>query len=259
MKIISLNVNRLSGMEERDYTDSFASLDKCPKANELIAFVKGFLYGEPDGVVFLYEIPFCKCNRERRLYQNFRNRFPEEQYRISAPGRKGQSCTLAICNKACGWTPKNNIFGKETGYTNKYLELVNENFGLHLMGIHAPVESNYNKPEDIQKFFDAMRKYAEEYKDESLIILGDMNVHSEKPCSYFTTFDTIRKSVTDGGLRYCDKIADGEITHFPTGHTLDHVLVSPALQDKATVTARVISRAELELSDHAVIIVDIEE
>lgn len=154
--------------------------------------------------------------------------------------------------------PKNNVLGKTTGYTNKYVELMNENFGLYLMGIHAPAEGSYNKPEDVRKFFDNLKTYAEKCRDERLIILGDMNVHSEKPCPYLTIFNSIR-SAEHGGLGYCDKISDGEITHFPTGHTLDHVLVSPALQDKATVTAQVMSRDELELSDHAVIIVDIKE
>ncbi len=39
MKIMSLNVNRFSGMNDRDYTKSFTRLGECPKANEIIAFV----------------------------------------------------------------------------------------------------------------------------------------------------------------------------------------------------------------------------
>lgn len=128
---------------------------------------------------------------------------------------------------------------------------------LTIMGVHAPLESNRRKAEEVQRFFDELKVYAEKQQNEKLMILGDMNVHSGKLCSYFATFDDIRKDVTKGGLGYCDKVVDEEITHFPTGHTLDHVLVSPALKDK--VTADVKKKSEYELSDHAVIIVDIKE
>ncbi len=254
MKIMSLNVNRFSGMEERDYTESITSLGKCPKANEIIAFVKGFLWGNPDGVVFLQEIPYMRNKVTRRLYDNFKAKLSSGRCKVILPTGGGVSCTLAITQESSTWDKAPCVFVNY--YQNKYVCLKNKS-GLCILGIHAPLEGGNNTPEDVQKFFTGLKEYAEKHRDKKLIILGDMNVHSKMPCPYFATFDTIRTETEDGGLGYCDKIPDGKITYFPKGTTLDHVLVSPSLKD--SVTAEVKSQSELELSDHAVIIVNIEE
>ncbi len=261
MKIMSLNVNRFSGMEERDYTESITSLGKCPKANEIIAFVKGFLCGDPDGVVFLQEVPHWKGEgkgrdfkwvEERQLYQNFCGQFSAEQYGTSLPGR-GYSCTLAIWNKKGRWIPQNNIFGEAIGRNNKYVELINEDSEMRLLGIHAPNSFD---------FLEALKEYAENHKDKNVIILGDFNIATNEWRARQvkdSSFHERRKWLLETMLKlnYSDAIKGEPPTYFPVGTTVDHVLVSPSLKDK--VTAEVKSQSELELSDHAVIIVNIEE
>lgn len=128
MKIMSLNVNRFSGMNDRDYTKSFTRLDECPKANEIIAFVKGFLCGNPDGLVFLYEIPHCENygrKPERKLYQEFLCQFPEKKYYCEIPkyNDKAESCTIAIWNKNDSmwktWIPQYNFRRGNPDFNNK--------------------------------------------------------------------------------------------------------------------------------------------
>lgn len=258
MKIMSLNVNRFSGMEDRDLTNGFEYLEQCPKATEIIEYIIEFLCGNPDGAVLLQEIPYMespiKNEVTRRLYDCFKTKLSASACKVILPSKDGLSCTLAVVQEGSAWSKVPYVFVED--YQNKYVFLKHIK-GLCVLGIHAPVESKNNTPKDIQNFFNKLKEYAERHSDEELIILGDMNVHSEKPCSYFTTFNTIRKEVENDGLGYCDKVPDGEVTHFKTGHTIDHVLISPIL--KGEVTVRVISKEELELSDHAVIIVDIKE
>lgn len=283
MKIMSLNVNRFSGREDRDYTNLITSLDKCPKANEIIAFIKGFLCGDSDNMVFLHEVPYWKgevrdrgfrWTEERRLYQNFCCGFPMKQYEISSPRRKAYSCTLAIWNKKGGWGPENYVLGssdnlrQKTNYANKYIELKGHN--LRLMGIHAP---------DDYQFLEDIKKYAEEHRNEKLIILGDFNIatnkwrkdkydeqmrrgEKEEECKNFKKRrDWLLETMPD--IDFSDAI-DGETpTYFwrekgeQKGTTVDHVLISDKLKGK--VVAQVIPQEILELSDHAVIIVDIRE
>lgn len=267
MKIMSLNVNRFSGMEERDYTKYFTSLDKCPKANEIVAFVKGFLYGASDGVVFLQEVPFWIgkgpgknfWRRERELLKNFCKKFPVEQYGISTPGKKAYSCTLAIWNKKGGWEEsEEHILGiyldKKDDYANKYVELKGN--GLLVLGLHASLDYS---------FLSAVEKYTKDHQGEKLIILGDFNVTTNdqriEKAEKEDALEILKRYNWYNGIidkvGYTDAGDKNTITYFPAGTAVDHVLVSPPLKNK--VTAHVIPRSELELSDHAVIIVEIDD
>ncbi len=100
-----------------------------------------------------------------------------------------------------------------------------------------------------------MWKYAEKHTNKKTVILGDMNVHSAKSSVYYDVFHQIRTDIAEGGLGYADLVPDDVETFFPGHTTIDHVLVSPELKDKAD--AKVYSKKELCLSDHAVIVVDI--
>lgn len=276
MKIMSLNVNRFAGMKNKAYTDTFTSLGECPKANEIAAYVEEFLNENIDGVVFLYEIPYknsqgrgndFKWLSERQLYKSFRSRL-EGQYEISSPGQNAYSCTLAIWNKKRGWVYQNGSFGRPAASTNKYVELKSAN--LRLMGIHAP--GDYQFLEDI-------RKYAEAHKNENLIIFGDFNIatnewrakkHKEQmekgeKVAECKDFFERRKWLleTMPSIGYSDIVDREKPTYFwqEKGQlketTVDHVLVSLTLKDKVTVDVK--RYGKYELSDHAVIIVDIEE
>lgn len=257
MKIMSLNVNQFQVLK----------LQEGSWAKEIVSLVKRFLCGGSDNVVFLHEIPYRNFP-QLELYQSFRNSFPEEQYVISLPGKNAHSCTLAIWKGNCRWESRNGFLGVCNAFANKYVEL--KNADLYLMGIHAP--GDYQFLEDI-------KKYAEEHRDEKLIILGDFNIATNK----------WRKDKYDEQMRRGKKVAecenfkkrrdwlletmysigfsdaiDGETpTYFwrekgeQKGTTVDHVLISDKLKGK--VVAQVIPQEILELSDHAVIIVDIRE
>lgn len=251
MKILSLNVNCFAGEKNMMYTEYFTRLDECPKANEIIAFVKGFLFGNPDGLVLLYEIPCCEFQHERLLYKEFLQQFPDENYACEISGKKPKICTIAIWNrKDCAekvWTRQDDFGKGKADYCNRFVELAIERGGstLRVLGIHAP----YGELD----FFEALKEYALDKgkTGEKLIIVGDLNVHEKEPSIYLAQ---IHEIVNSG---YSTEIKDGEITYFPNGHTIDHVLVSPELKDKDNVDAYVIPQKVLELSDHAVIIVDV--
>lgn len=267
MKIMSLNVNRFSGMKDRDYTNAFEHLEQCPKANEIIACIKDFLCENPDGVVFLYEIPY-RIGKQK-LYQEFRSIF-EKQYIISEPRQIAKSCTLAIW-KAEGWKAPGSLLGDQDEYTNKYIELVKgmeEGRNLHLLGIHMPLEYSKDVEEvkisdeeigemtikcakDVYNFFNKLATYAKEHKDELFIILGDLNVAKDKPSIYLRQVNKITNV-----YGYSNKVNEDTITNFKHLTKIDRVLVSSALKDK--VTAYVVPRYLCELSDHAVIIVNVD-
>lgn len=254
MKIMSLNVHQFQ--TEYLMTGGWAI--------SILLIVKKFLENNPDGAVFLYEIPIKVS--------------PEELQKILCPyivvpSRKNHTryfYTVAIKDEKGGWEEsEQNRFivgyddkGRED-YANRHVELVNSKNGLKLLGIHAPLEPLYKEREkdkwetigkerinkSVKRFFDRLKEYAEKNRAERLIIFGDMNVHSKKPCYYYRVFEEIKTS-----LGYSDLVKDGKPTHFKYGTTLDHVLVSPLLA--GSVTARV--EEDIILSDHAVIIVDID-
>lgn len=241
MKILSLNVHQFLAVYPEE-----GSWQK-----EIIAVVKLFLQMEPDGVVFLYEIPnrYYRTNKLEALFGSC--------YHIEYSPDSGFFFSIAIQKNNGGWSHLND-FPCGANYRNRYVERQNEQFKLRVLGLHAPLEHSDSidpatgRDPDVYEFFENVRAYAETHSGKRTVILGDMNVHSEMPCVYYDIFQRIRAK---GGLDYTDLVKDETPTYFPNGHTLDHVLVSPELKDKVTV--KVYAQDELELSDHAVIVVDI--
>lgn len=260
MKIMSLNVNRFSGMKQPGYTDAMNELTQCPKAEEIIGAIKRHMGSDTGNIVVLQEIPYMRrpvsAEAVRRLYGRFERELSDSGYEIFPPLGNGLTCTLAIAGKNSGWRSAACDFGRN--YRNKYVAIEHPALGLSVLGVHAPVENRYNRPEDVGAFFEGMYQYARRNRGKRLVILGDMNVHSAKACSYFTIFDAIRKSREHGGLGYTDQVKDGQRTYFRGGTTIDHVLASPALSPDG-VTAQVVPQEKLPLSDHAVIFADIQE
>lgn len=72
-----------------------------------------------------------------------------------------------------------------------------------------------------------------------------------------STYGDILKAIKEEAYSLpVEELGENTVTYFSKGTRIDHVLASPAL---SRVTAKVIPREVLELSDHAVIIVNIEE
>lgn len=140
---------------------------------------------------------------------------------------------------------------------------------LKIVGVHIPSD---------QAFLDELERYAVAHITEKLIILGDFNIatntgrtekrekeledakkagNGEKiaDCKeFFQRRDWLLKVMQSG---YIDAVERESVTYFPERTTIDHVLVSEKLKD--SVAAQVIPEEVPELSDHAVIIVDIKE
>ena len=261
-------------MKDRDYTNSFTELDECPKANEIIALVQGFLLGCPDGVVFLHEVPFWIWSKkhknwigERELYQKFCSRFSVKCYKIYKPVQPGVSCTLAIVKADSTWEPQEGFkpFKKKkedetdfsdkknypTFYENKFIELTNQ--GLRVLGIHAPWQKEKIN-NSITVFFDALKEYTKaQISSEGFIVVGDLNADTISTSTYHKTLEHIENI----GYTLPVKEHGAVITNFRNKTRIDHALVCPTLKSRTTV--QVILRDELELSDHAVIIVTIDE
>lgn len=261
MKLISLNVNRFAGLLSCECTDHCVSMAQTPKANEIADAVKEWLAADRENIVFLEEVPYAARRKRRALYDEFVASFLGKGYRIILPNRKAPIfCTLAVVREESGWDAMPCAFTKD--YQNRYV-LARHSSGLCVLGLHAPIQGSYNKPEAVEAFFEALREYAAiKIREEraGMVILGDMNVHSGKPCVYYDIFNAIRSGAEDSGpgdgLGYRDLVPDGQITYFPNGNTLDHVLVSPALEGNAAV--QVMPREALELSDHAAVLVDVD-
>jgi len=114
--------------------------------------------------------------------------------------------------------------------------------GIKIANVHAPLE---------KAFFNALLDYTRKAstQNQKLVVLGDLNCHRGKASTY-------REHLLKMEEHLCDLVPDDAETYFPGHTTIDHVLVSPALKDSGA-TARVYKQSELELSDHAVIVVDL--
>lgn len=258
MEIMSLNCNYFCGAQNR--SNPKISLDEKQKNRlEIQRYVSDFLHSQPGNLVILQEVP---CLYHKELYQDFCHEMKNAGWRIWLPYGKGKSCTVAVTKAGSEWQQmpisKNDLSFRVKGNSlnidglNKYIEMYYPGrHSLHILGIHAPLESNWGAY-DTKLFFNDLREYAESHKKKRCIILGDFNVHSEKSNNdYYEIFHSIRTPKTAGGIGYTDGIPDKEITYFPNQKTLDHVLCSPALNGK--VEAQVIPKIKCCLSDHAVI------
>lgn len=256
MKIMSLNVNRFEA--EHIMSGGWTM--------SILRIAREFLDRHSDGVVFLYEVP--RKLKAQALEKEL------QKYKVISFGN-GHVRTVAITRKRKGWSPCEQdrfVAGfndkKKENYRNRHVEVINNSKNrnrIRVLGIHAP---------DDFEFLEEIEKYARKYVDQELIILGDFNIATNedrlqkkkdelkaakeqdkiKDCEdFFRRREWILKSMTSIG--YFDVVESNSITFFPGKTCIDHVLISPRL--KGRVTARV--EEDIILSDHAVIIVNIEE
>ncbi len=266
MKIMSLNVNNFGGLlfkkpiwsdnrSKQEYNEEMRLFQNDPlRVNAAEAVISTIREVEtPDVVVFQefdVNAPAGRRTFELLVECGYRPIYPDEEKEISG----NYSITMIFAKKQLKVIPYASpkiMIGGKTKWEWRWC--VANIDGLMMFGVHAPTRG---RDDNIQKFFDKLQECSKKNRTEKAILLGDMNVHSKKPCSFFTTFDAIRKN-SEGGLGYSDEIKDGQITYFPAGTTIDHVLVSPALKDNVTAV-KVFEQKELELSDHAVIVVDVD-
>lgn len=280
MKIFDLNVNNFGGPDdEKPRVDDFPSLreyvkarNAFQKASQRIIAVEAIICEikkEKPDVIILQE---CDVNAPagRKLAESLR----ECSYYPVYPNRedkkafnKTPSITMMFVNNdAVDRYPS-------PGPAQKAWKWCGIGIGdLMISGVHFPDEKDY---------LDDVKRYSETHKNEKLIILGDFNIATndwriierikesidsirakdkkkQTECEdFFARLAWLLKFKSD--TDYTDAIKGNPITYFKKGTTIDHVLVSPTLRDKYKVTAEVKPQRELELSDHAVIIVTIDE
>lgn len=242
MKIMSLNVDQFRVLR----------LSEGCWAKEIVAFVKGFLCKDDNNVAFLYEIPHYAGSGGQfygklDLFNNFEDKFPKTLYKTYYSDVKAYICTMAITNEKSDWERIEDGFkvyneAKEEIKQNRYVELIckgaHDSQTLKVLGVHADT-----------RILPALAEYIETVKTGKNIVLGDLNCHrGKRSCNgkYLKQMET----------HFQDLIDSETVTYFSGETTIDHVLVSSALQGK--VTAEVIPQKALELSDHAVIIVDVD-
>lgn len=248
MKIISLNVNKFEPLH----------LTWSNKAKEILDMARKYLDEDENNVVLLQEFP-------TRFIGELKDELGEN-YEVIKPDHKGRAYgyTIAITTKESGWELQDKGDFKQEKrrsgticYENKFVEIKNEigHKQLRILGIHAPWQGK-RIDNDITTFWRALVRYANQKKDEKecFIIVGDMNADTIKGSVYYEEMNEIKKA---GYIMAVEELGDDVITYFHKETRIDHVMASPALEGK--VTATVEPKEKLELSDHAVIIVNIEE
>lgn len=256
MKIMSLNVNQFQVLK----------LQEGSWAKEIFALIKVFFYDNPDGVVFLYEIP-------ARFWKTGELESALIPYEVSYSGTGIIHTVVIKCKDSIWIPPAQNGFSCKIGYKNRYMELYHQESGIRVLGIHAPMnglKDNYG-----EMFLEAVSEHAKSI--DHLIIVGDFNITTNEWRTKIVK-DELKTAKTQKKIRECeefierqkwllitmpdigyfDAVKDDPVTYFPAGTTIDHVLVPNSLE-KNVRSVKVFTQKELELSDHAVIIVDIQE
>lgn len=250
MKIMSLNVNQFHVLR----------LSQGCWAKDIVAFVKKFLCEDINNAVFLYEVPYYAGTSGRfynklELFEDFCEEFPDHSYMKNYSAEKAYFCTVAITNTKSGWEAADAVcrFGvkDEEGkdvFKNRFVECVYKDEGaeaLRVLGVHASLKTPF-----LETLTDYIKKVTEEKRCPKFMVLGDLNCHRRESSSH-------RRYLNKMEQYLCDLIEDNTVTYFPGGTTVDHVLISQGFKD--SVTAQAIPKVVLELSDHAVIIVNIEK
>lgn len=264
MKIMSLNVNRFCPV----------SILEGSKVHEIIAIIKRFLLSDENNVVFLQEVPVGFVDELKEVVNGGCKDFVVYKPKIDQYNYE-RTYTIAIVRSDSQWEPidgegfrekKRNMEKKrefddkckKNGqpypwfYENKFIEIKNEKENLQLLGVHAPWQK-IKENNSISIFFDALKEYAlNKGEGEKFIIVGDLNADTVKESTYGGILKDIKQS---GYYLAVEALGENVVTYFTGGTRIDHVMASPALNGK--VTACVIPQEILELSDHAVIIVDV--
>lgn len=245
MTIVSLNVNQLIAR----------SLAAGCQAREIIAFVKGVLLVGKDNVVFLYEVPFYEganghFSGIKQIHDEILAEF--EKYEVfGATEREAYFCTLAIANKESGWEretgdarfqvyEEDKKGKKEPVKQNRFMELTHRS-GLRVLGVHGSQDACF-----LQHLVNYVGASSQKF-----MLIGDLNLHTGKKCGKRKDLQTLQELL-------CDITPEDTTTFFAAKEkkVIDRALVSSDLVDKSTM--KVLSREKLELSDHAVIVVDIQ-
>ncbi len=239
--------------DPRTFKLAMEAFQKSPQRIQLAEqLVQKLLTGRASGVFAFQEFDINAPAGQKavELFQDYGYVpiYPDQE--IAAGVFGNSSITMMFAKKSLQVKPLSSPAVKEWRWCVAEVE------GIKIMGVHAPLhkEEDPQHNKEVKRFFEELYGYAAAYGKEKVVILGGMNVHSEKPCVYYDIFDQIRTEGA-GGLGYTDLVKDGTVTYFPNGYTIDHVLVSPELKDKADV--KVYSKEELQLSDHAVIVADL--
>lgn len=275
MKIMSLNVNKFCPV----------SILEGSKVHEIIDIIIKFCIRDKDNVVFLQEVP-CGFVEDLRNVINRKLKDKDKEFRLEVRNpeieqhNNERTYTIAIFRDDSKWEPieefkkeKRNIEkekkveefndrNKRNGqpypwfYENKFIEIKNETLQLQLLGVHAPWQRE-KEPNSITIFFEALKQYAYEKQKVKFVIVGDLNADTVEGSTYCEEMNAIRDKC--GYTLAVEALGKGTITYRSSEKNcgrIDHVMASPALTDR--VTAQVIPWEVLELSDHAVIIIDVQ-
>lgn len=239
MKIMSFNVNQFRILHLTG-----------PMAMDIINVVKTFLKGDNDNLVFLYEVPYGYFGVSD-LFREFENEFASyELYHWGKDGEEGKRacfCTVAVCNRKGGWDKVSAgdsfkvVENGEEEFRNRYIELEHRDKQLRVLGVHASLDGT--------AFLESLEKYAKKKQDTNFMVVGDLNCHRGDSSSHREYL--IR--LTEKGGSFRDLVKDTDVTFFPSGKAIDHVLVSGSLEGR--VSAHVDKR---RMSDHAIISAEVE-
>lgn len=231
--LLSLNVNNFCGPERWErYNIKSVSEKYFP---HVIEYIKKFLKTNERGVVFLQEVPMV-------IYKDFLDVF--KRYSVIEPVYEGEGHirTIAITNNESGWEKieeAESIFAKNKDYSNRIVEIQNENGKVKIMGVHMPLSNGS------VKFWNEMIKHLQKYT----IVIGDFNAHTNVHRD--SEFREMLHTISEKG--YGDLVNNDVVTYYPLMTTIDHVFVSEDV-DKEKSRCIVIPK---NFSDHAVICADI--
>ncbi len=259
MKIMSLNVNNFGGDTEKPRWDKYTikneywaelrEFQNDPKRIEVAREITNMIRVELPDVVVFQEFDVNAPAGKQTI-----NDLGEYGYLTIYPDKERPESIRGNCSITMMFTKKDNVERYRSPELKAWKWCGIKIDDLMIIGIHAPEE---------MKFLRNVQEWAKSHDEEKVIILGDFNITTNK-CrieekkedkAFLERVQWLLSTMPS--IRYSDTIVGEPITYFNQKTTIDHVLVSPGLQGK-TMT-RVCSKEEHELSDHAVIIVNIEE
>lgn len=262
MKIMTWNVNRFNGNSSYEIWNEA----KLRYSKRVLAYIKERITDKNDIAIIQEFPPYYKDEEMIKLYKNEYELLSwyDIDEKFGKPEKRNAkiiSRTVALVTRESMWDLKEFseaiCFGMDGGkynYVNKYVQIVNSEYKIGLLGVHIPVrDMAKDKPErGMEDLYNAVKE-----KPVPDVIVGDFNAgdyEKDKTDQDFIDNKKLYKQFIDE-LNFIDVISDKSTTNYSSPTRIDHFLINNTLQEKYVITPMV--DYEEELSDHYPIVIEL--
>lgn len=253
MKIMSLNINRFRDKNKESINNK--------NITEIENYIDDFLQSNKDNLVILHEVPYCNNKIVCAEYTMFKNKLMNK-YIVKIPDKikKPIFISMIIQNKNSNWEKsEEKVWEHFCAYTNRII--TRKYKSIYVIGMHMPDTQRkirkYDSYESV-KIWDDLITYFDYWKNQNIIILGDMNVFVQGTIQKTKYYELLSKGAIDAWIEKGN--SNNMATYYTEkniGSRIDYALMSASAYKMMKSINIDDNLRKKEITDHSAIIVEI--